>query len=165
MLILRKRSKPRENQGGYASNLSAGELPRGVSIMKKSLLLLLLLLLTVPLLLASPLRAVSYPPAVTEPSYPKDEEVMKVGVKLLMFHSGTQDVRGAVKVNDVLPVYREYPPDISGATKETGKVRVLAALGDYYFEAEVIEGFVHPGSLALKGTVACLITTRLKHKQ
>jgi hypothetical protein len=139
-----------------------GKLSRGASVMKKTLLFLLL---TVPLLMTSSLQAVSYPPSSMEPTYLKDEEVMKVGSKLHMFHSGTQDVKSAIVVHDVLTVYREYPPDISGATKETGKVRVTATLGDYYFEAEVIEGYVQPGSIALKGTVACLITTRLKARR
>jgi hypothetical protein len=128
--------------------------------MRKSLLLLL----TVPLFLASTLHAVSYPPPTSEPGYLKDEEVMKAGAIVHLFHSGTQDVKSAIKVNDVLTVYREFPPDISGATKETGRVRILGTLGEYYFEGEVIEGSVQPGYLALKGTVGCLVTTRLKKK-
>lgn len=123
---------------------------------------ILCLLFAVPFFLAAPLHAVSYPPSATEPSYLKDEEVMKVGAKVYMFHSGTEDVKAAIKIDDVLTVYREYPPDISGIAKEAGKVRVVATLGDYYFEGKVIEGYVEPGYLALKGTVACLITTRLK---
>jgi hypothetical protein len=125
----------------------------------------LLLLLTVPFFLASPLHATSYSPSVKEPGYLKDQEVMTVGTKVHMFHSGTKDVKSAIKVNDVLTVYSEYPPVIPDASKETGKVKVIATLGDYYFEAEVIEGSVQPGYLALKGTVACLITTRLKQKR
>jgi hypothetical protein len=125
---------------------------------------LLLIVLAAPLFLTRPLGAVSYPTSVVEPSYLKEAEIQKVGAKLHLFHSGTPDVRSAIKVNDVLTVFREYPPDISGLTKETGKVKVLATLGGYYFEAEVIEGYAQAGSLALKGTIACLITTRLKHK-
>jgi hypothetical protein len=120
----------------------------------------LLLFLAVPLFLAAPLHAVSYPPSAEEPTYLKDEEVMKVGAKLHLFHSGSDDI----KINDVLTVYREYPPDISGINKESGKVRIIGALGDYYFEGEVIEGYVLPGYLAVKGKVACIITTRFKPK-
>jgi len=123
------------------------------------------LFLAVPLFLAAPLYAVSYPPSVEEPTYLKDREYLKAGTKVHLFHSGTEDVRNTIKVNDVLTVYREYPPDISGLTPVSGKVRVLGSLGDYYFEGEMIEGYAEPGYLALKGTVACLITTRVKSKR
>ncbi len=116
-------------------------------------------------LLAAPLHAVSYPPSVEEPNYPKDQEYMKVGAKVHLFHSGTEDVRNTIKVDDVLTVYREYPPDISGVSKVSGKVKVIGTLGNYYFEGVVIEGYVIPGYLAVKGSVACLITTRFKPKQ
>jgi|SRR6185369_17731356 len=122
----------------------------------------LVLFLAVPLLLATPVHAVSYQPSGQEPGYLKDHEVMKVGAKLHLFHSGTEDVRNAIKINDVLTVYREYPPDISGIAKESGRVKIIASLGDYYFEGEVIEGYAEPGYLAVKGIVACLITTRFK---
>ena len=123
---------------------------------------ILFLFLAVPFFLAPPLHAVSYPPS--EPTYLKDEGFLKVGARVHMFHSGTEDVRSAIKINDVLTVYQQYPPDISGISKESGKVRVVATLGDYYFEGQVVEGYAEPGYLAVKGTVACLITTRLKPK-
>lgn len=125
---------------------------------------ILFLFLAVPLFLASPLHAVSYPTSAEEPTYLKDAEVMKAGAKIHMFHSGTEDVKSAIKLNDVLTMYREYPPDISGISKISGKVKVIGTLGDYYFEGEVIEGYVVPGYLAIKGTIACLITTRFKLK-
>jgi hypothetical protein len=113
---------------------------------------------------AAPLHAVSYPPSGEEPTYLKDQEIMKVGALVHLFHSGTEDVRSAIKVNDILTVYREYPPDISGISKAYGKVKVVGSLGDYYFEGEVVEGYVLPGYIALKGNVACLVTTRFKPK-
>jgi hypothetical protein len=114
------------------------------------------------LLFTAPLYAVSYPPSGEEPTYLKDQESIKVGAKLHLFHSGTQEARSAIKVGDVLTVYREYPPDISGLSKESGKVRITGTLGEYYFEAEVIEGHAYPGYLAVKDSVACLVTTRIK---
>jgi hypothetical protein len=116
-------------------------------------------------LLASSLHAVSYPPSVEEPTYLKDQDYMKVGAKVHLFHSGTADVRSTIKIDDVLTVYREYPPDISGISRESGKVKIIGHLGDYYFEGVVVEGYVIPGYLAVKGSVACLITTRFKPKQ
>jgi len=128
--------------------------------MKKTLFLFL----AVPLFLAAPLHAVSYPPSVEEPTYLKDQEYLKEGALVHLFHSGTEDVRNAIKVGDVLTVYREYPPDISGLSTASGKVKVTGILGDYYFEGKMIEGYAEPGYLALKGPVACLITTRFKPK-
>ncbi|MBU5613810.1 hypothetical protein [Geomonas azotofigens] len=124
----------------------------------------LLLLLTLPVFLASPLYAVSYPPSVQEPVYLKEDEVMSAGAKVHMFHSGTHDVHNAIKVGDILTVYHEYPPDLWTVGKQTGKVKVIGTIGDYYFEGHVIEGFAKPGSLAVKGSTACIITTRLKQK-
>lgn len=120
------------------------------------------LLLAVPLFLSAPLHAVSYPPSAQEPTYLKDQEVYKVGAKVHMFYSGPEDAKSAIRINDVLTVYREFPPDISGLTSESGKVKVIGTLGDFYLEGEVIEGYVEPGYLAVKGTSACLITTRMK---
>jgi len=125
---------------------------------------IIFLLIAGSFFLAPLLHAVSYPPSTKEPTYLKDEDVMKVGARVHMFHSGTEDVKKAININDVLTVYREYPPDISGINKQSGKIRVVATLGDYYFEGEVIEGFAEPGFLAIRGTVACFITTRLKPK-
>ena len=124
----------------------------------------LFFLLAVPLFLAVPLHATSYVPLANEPPFLKDEDVMRVGARVYMFHSGTQDVRNAIKINDVLTVHREYPPDLSGINRPSGKVRVVATYGDYYLESEVIEGYAEPGYLAIKGTVACLITLRIKLK-
>jgi hypothetical protein len=104
------------------------------------------------------LHAITYPFPENEPAYLNDEAVMKVGTKIYLFCSGTAEMRKTINVNDVLTVYREYPPDISLETREVGKVRILSALGEYYFEAEVIEGYVQPGHVAMKGTVACYIT-------
>jgi len=125
---------------------------------------ILVLFLAVPLFMAPLLHAVSYPLPEPEQTYPIEVDVMKVGVKVHMFHSGTEDVKRAIKINDVLTVLRKYPPELSGSTMESGKVRVVATLGDYYFVGEVIEGFAEPGYLAVKGRVGCRITTRLKPK-
>ena len=89
----------------------------------------------------------------------KTEAAMTVGTKIYLFHSGTEEVRKTINVNDVLTVYREYPPDFSPGSTEAGKVRILFPLGDYYFKGEVVEGEMQPGYLAKKGTVACFITS------
>ena len=104
------------------------------------------------------LYAITYPFPENEPTYLREKAVMKVGTKIYLFCSGTEEMRKTINVNDVLTVYREYPADISLETREVGKVRVLSALGEYYFEAEVVEGYVQPGNVAIMGSVACYIT-------
>jgi len=121
--------------------------------------LTLFLLLLAPFIMTRSLHAVTYPFPENGPAYLKNEAVMTVGKKVYLFHSGTEDVKKTINVNDILVVYREYPPDFSFETRETGKVKILASLGEYYFEAEVIEGEMQPGYLARKGTVACFITS------
>ena len=125
----------------------------------------LLLLLAVTLLCSSPLHAVSYPPAVQEPTVLKETDIIQVGDTVHLFQSGTKDVAAAIKVGDLLTVYRDYPPDLSSVTKRTGKVKVVSTIGDYYFEGKVVEGYAQPGSLAIKGSVACIIMTRLRPKE
>ena len=92
------------------------------------------------------------------------EEVLTVGAKVYMFHSGTHDVQSAIRIGDVLTVYHDYPPDPLAATKQTGMVKVISTIGNYYFLGHVIEGVVQPGSLAMKGTTACIITFQPKQK-
>ena len=127
-----------------------------MNVMKKLPFLLLIITL---LIMTTSLHAVTYPFPGNEPAYLNDEAVMKIGTKIYLFHNGTEEVRKTINVNDVLTVYREYPADFSLETREVGKVRILSALGKYYFEAEVIEGYVQPGNVAIKGTVACYITS------
>ena len=121
----------------------------------------------VPLILPTVVHAVTYPFPENEPAYLKDDAVMKAGSKLYLFHSGTEEVKKTINVNDVLTVYREYPPEFSLETREVGKVKVLTPLGDYYFDGEVIKGEIKAGDLAKKGTIACFITSFKKsiHQQ
>jgi hypothetical protein len=110
------------------------------------------------LAMATAVNAVSYPFPNHGTSCMACETVIKAGAKVYLFHSGTDSVKDAIRVNDVLSVYRGYPPDFSPGSTEAGKVRILVPLGDYYFEGEVVEGEMQPGYLAKKGTVACYIT-------
>jgi hypothetical protein len=111
-----------------------------------SLLLLLVTLFSLP----ATLHAVTYPFPENEPLFVKEEAVMKIGSRVYLFHSGTDEVRNTINVHDVLSVYREYPPDISVEQKKVGKVKVTAPLGDYYFDGEVIGGEVKAGDVAKK---------------
>jgi hypothetical protein len=119
--------------------------------------------LVAPLVLPTVVHAVTYPFPEKEPSQVKVEAAMTVGTRIYLFHSGTDEIRKTINVDDVLTVYREYPPDVSLGSREAGKVRILFPLGDYYFAGEVVEGAVQAGYLAKKGTVACFITSFTKN--
>lgn len=84
----------------------------------------------------------------------KTAVVNKTGAHVYLFHSGTEDVKNAIRINDVLTVYRESP---CCNLKEIGKIKVLSFTGDNYMKAEVVEGAIKPGDIAKKGTVSCLI--------
>ena len=98
-------------------------------------------------------RAVSYP-ILEEHRQVKEKAIMKVGMTVYLFHSGTADVKMAIKVNDILIVYRESP---ECKLKEVGKIKVLSSAGENYFAGEVIEGEVKLDDIAKKGLVSCLV--------
>jgi hypothetical protein len=80
--------------------------------------------------------------------------VNKTGAHVYLFHSGTEDIKNAIRINDVLTVYRESP---CCNLKETGKIKIVSFTGDNYMKAEVVEGVIKPGDIAKKGTIAGLI--------
>jgi hypothetical protein len=98
--------------------------------------------------------AVSYePPFRLTPV--SGSEVVKGGT-LYLFHSGTHDIKDAVRSGDILIVYR-----ITHLCKmeEVGKIRFLNFVRDTYMEAEVIEGVLKAGDIAKKGNISCLIVS------
>jgi hypothetical protein len=122
-----------------------------------------LLFVIASLIIPTVVHAVTYPFPDKAPSHYKDEAVMTVGDKIYLFYSGTDEIRKTINVNDVLTVYREFPPDFAVETREVGQVKVLSPLGDYYFDGEVIGGDVKAGDLAKKGKIACLVTSLKKN--
>ena len=83
--------------------------------------------------------------------------VMVVGSKVHLFHSGTADVKKEICLNDVLSVHRELMAGGHTTSQEVGKVKVLAYVGEHYFEAEILEGKIMSGDIAKKKTAFCLI--------
>jgi len=81
--------------------------------------------------------AASYLPASFYHQNEITETVMKVGQTAYLFHSGTEDVKKTIHVNDILTVYRITP---LCEIKAVGKVKVLSITADTYFKSEVIEG-------------------------
>jgi len=85
-----------------------------------------ILIMTLLLLTAlNPLTAVatSYLPAALYHQSDTGETVIKAGQTAYLFHSGTEDVKRTIHVNDILPVYR-----ISTLceVKTVGKIKVIA---------------------------------------
>jgi hypothetical protein len=64
--------------------------------------LTLLLLLMTPLIMTSPLYAVTYPFSGNGPTYPKDGAVRKVETKSSLLQSGTKDVKNVINVNGTI---------------------------------------------------------------
>ncbi len=88
----------------------------------------------------------------------KGEVVMKAGKKVHLFHSGTADVKKAICLKDVIPVFRETMSGGHTSVKEVGKVKVIGYAGEHYFEGEVVSGEVKVGDIATKESGAsCLI--------
>jgi len=112
-----------------------------------------LLLLGLPGLSGSA-AAVSYPVVEDQREEKASKGIREKGETVCLFQSGTEDVRKAISIGDVLIVYRESEDH---AHKEVGKIRVLSYAGEDYMKGEVVDGAVQTGDVAKKGNVASLV--------
>jgi len=116
------------------------------------------ILIVVSLLLAAvnPLTAVaaSYLPAFLYHQNDIAETVIKVGHTAYLFHSGTEDVKRTIHVNDILIVYRISP---TCEVKKVGTIKVISNIADTYFKGEVAEGEIRPNDIAKKGNASCFV--------
>jgi hypothetical protein len=99
-------------------------------------------------------NAVSWSPLQEEREEKAAKGIMVEGTVVCLFQSGTADVKKAININDILPVYRESK---SHELKEVGKIKVLSYVGEDYLKGEVVEGELKAGDIAKKGDVASLI--------
>ena len=99
-------------------------------------------------------NAVSWSPLQEEREEKAAKGLMVKGTVVCLFQSGTADVKKAINVNDILPVYRESK---SHELKEVGKIKVLSYVGEDYLKGEIVEGELKAGDIAKKGDVASLI--------
>ncbi len=99
-------------------------------------------------------KAVSWSPIQEEREEKAAKGIMEKGAIVCLFQSGTADVRKAININDILPVYRESK---SHELKEVGKIKVLSYIGEDYLKGEVVEGELKAGDIAKKGDVASLL--------
>lgn len=84
----------------------------------------------------------------------QDEATMTTGRIVHLFHSGTNDVKKTIHVNDILTIHRITP---SCEVKEVGKIKVLGFIGETYMRGEVVEGGIRPDDIAKKDNVSCLV--------
>ncbi len=118
------------------------------SLSRKMNVILLLLAVCIPL----KAFAVSYPPQLYHQEERHDKFVK--GETVYMFHSGTDDVRNTIHVNDTLTVYRITP---SCEIIPIGIIRVVSFIGETYLKGEVFAGEIKPDDIAKRGNVSCLV--------
>jgi hypothetical protein len=112
--------------------------------------IILLLLFNISAPLAA--FAASYPVQLYHHQVRRDKFVK--GDTVYMFHSGTEDVKKTIHVNDTLAVYRTSP---SCEVTPIGIIRVVSFVGETYIKGEVFAGDIKPDDIAKKENVACLI--------
>src|SRR4051812_37871603 len=59
-------------------------------------------------------------------------KVLNIGDQVLLFHSGTQDVKKIICIGETIPVYTEAFTSGVTSRKEIGKIKVLEYAGDHY---------------------------------
>jgi len=116
--------------------------------MKKLTAILLLLAVITPM----NVLALSYPPNLYHVGDRRD--LFLKGDVAYLFHSGTEEVRKTIHLNDVLIVYRTT--QLCEIT-EVGRIRIRSVVGENYFKGEVLEGEIRPDDIARKGNVSCLV--------
>jgi len=99
-------------------------------------------------------NAVSWSPLQEDHEEKAAKGIRVKGDVVCLFQSGTEDVKKAINIGDVLVVYREGPKQ---ALNEVGKIKVLSYVGEDYLKGEIIEGQLTAGDIAKKGDVASLI--------
>ena len=73
---------------------------------------------------------------------------------MYLFHSGTEDVKKTIHVNDTLAVYRITQ---SCEVVPIGLVKVISFVGETYIKGEVFAGEIKPDDIAKKENVSCLV--------
>ena len=115
---------------------------------EKIIAFLLLVAISAPLTVL----AVDYPVQLYHREVRHDKFVK--GDTVYMFHSGTEDVKKNIHVNDTLAVYRTSP---SCEVTPIGIIRVISFVGETYIKGEVFAGEIKPDDIAKKDKVSCLI--------
>lgn len=122
----------------------------------KTRLICIILTMLLSAAICTPLNAfaLSYPPAPLYHRLGKAATVMTPGSIIHMFHSGTDEIKNAVRADDILIVYRI---NTSCEVKEVGKIKIISYVGETYLSGEVVEGEIKPNDIAKKGKISLLI--------
>ena len=126
--------------------IKGDDLKRNISVIVNVILLLLMA--------CAPLSAfaVSYPAQLYHREVRHDKFVK--GDTVYMFHSGTEDVKKTIHVNDTLTVYRTSPTCV---VTPIGIIKVIAFVGETYIKGEVFAGEIKPDDIAKKENVSCFV--------
>ncbi|MDA8083908.1 MAG: hypothetical protein M0024_09660 [Nitrospiraceae bacterium] len=120
---------------------------------KKKLVSALIVTLFLPGFCMTPATfAVSYPAQLYHQEVRHDKFVK--GDTVYLFHSGTEDVRKAIHVNDTLAVYRTSP---SCEVSPVGIIRIMSFVGETYIKGEVFAGEIKPDDIAKTKAASCLV--------
>jgi len=76
-------------------------------------------------------RSVSYPVVEDQREEKAAKGIREKGETVCLFQSGTEDVRKAIAIGDVLIVHRE---DGNGKHAEVGKIKVLSYVGEELYQ-------------------------------
>ncbi len=96
--------------------------------------------------------AVSYPVQLYHQEVRHDKFIK--GDTVYLFHSGTDEIKKTIHVNDTLTVYRTSP---SCEVTPIGIIRVISFAGVTYIKGEVFAGEIKPDDIAKKENVSCLV--------
>lgn len=96
--------------------------------------------------------AVSYPAQLYHREDRHDKFVK--GDVVYLFHSGTDDVKKTIHINDTLAVSRITA---SCEVVPVGLIKVVSFVGETYIRGEVFAGEIKPDDIAKKDKVSCLV--------
>jgi hypothetical protein len=87
----------------------------------------------------------------------KTGSVLNIGDQTSFLYSGTDGVKNVICAGETIPVFKES--HVLGLTKRTevGAVKVLSYMGDHRFMAQVVEGRLTNGDIALKESATCTL--------
>ncbi|MEW6714060.1 MAG: hypothetical protein AB1306_03065 [Nitrospirota bacterium] len=108
----------------------------------------------------STIFAVSFPVQLYHKEVRHDKFVK--GDTVYLFHSGTDDVKKTVHVNDTLTVYRTSP---TCEVTPIGIIRVISFAEETYIKGEVFAGEIKPDDIAKKENVSFLVISAEMCKQ
>lgn len=87
----------------------------------------------------------------------KPGSVVNIGDQAPFMYDGAEGVKQVICAGEIMPVFKET--SVLGLTKRTevGAVKVLSYTGDNRFTAQVVEGRLSTGDVAMKDSARCML--------